>query len=281
MIKNEESLLRELLTTVPAPTPTPAPATNTTPAASAAPSVLEVYNLSKRYGRNLAVDDLSFRVAAGEIVGLVGANGAGKTTALRCCVGILRPTSGTILVDGFDIVRQEREAKRRLAFVPELPSLYPLLTVQEQIEFVVRTYGPLPPDFAEQRDAMLRRFDLWSQRHKLTTNLSKGMRQKTAVVAAFLHHARLILLDEPLIGIDPAGIRQLKELVLEARSEGRAILVSTHLLDTAERLCNRILMLQRGRKRAEGTLADLRQTLARHANTTLEEVFLELSAEQE
>ncbi len=252
--------------------------TNTVPDKN---SLLDVRNLSKRYGRVLAVDDLSFQVTGGEIVGLVGPNGAGKTTVLRCCVGILRPTAGHVLVDGQDIVRQEHEAKRRLAFVPELPSLYMLLTIEEQIEFIVRTYGPLPPDFVERRAALLHRFDLWNQRHKLTTSLSKGMRQKTAIVAAFLHGARVLLLDEPLIGIDPAGIRQLKDLAMEARAEGCALLVSTHLLDTAERLCDRILVMQRGRKRAEGALADLRLTLTSQGDATLEEVFMQLTAEQE
>jgi ABC-2 type transport system ATP-binding protein len=239
---------------------------------------LRVDHLRKRYGRMLAVDDVSFQVAGGEIVGLVGPNGAGKTTVLRCCVGILRPTAGHILVAGYDIVRQEREAKQCLAFVPELPSLYPLLTIEEQIEFIVRTYGPLPPDFAPRREALLHRFDLWSQRHKLTTSLSKGMRQKTAIIAAFLHGARVLLLDEPLIGIDPAGIRQLKHLAGEARAEGCALLVSTHLLDTAERLCDRILVMQAGRKRAEGTLAGLRASLANRHDATLEEVFMELTS---
>jgi ABC-2 type transport system ATP-binding protein len=179
------------------------------------------------------------------------------------------------------MVRQERAAKQHLAFVPELPSLYPLLTIEEQIEFIVRTYGPLAPDFAARRAALLHRFDLWEQRHKLTTNLSKGMRQKTAIIAAFLHGARLLLLDEPLIGIDPAGIRQLKDLAMEARAEGCALLVSTHLLDTAERLCDRILVLQKGRKRAEGTLADLRATAVYQGDATLEEVFMQLTAEEE
>lgn len=246
---------------------------------AATSTLLDVRAITKRYGRTTAVNELSFVVASGEIVGLVGPNGAGKTTVLRCCVGILRPTSGQILVQGHDIVQAEQAAKRCLAFVPELPSLYPLLTIEEQIEFIVRTYGPLLPDFVERRDELLRRFDLWGQRHKLTTNLSKGMRQKTAIVAAFLHGARVILLDEPLIGIDPAGIRQLKELALEARGVGCGLLVSTHLLDTAERLCDRLLVLQRGRKRAEGTLHDLRQTLAGGQDATLEEVFMELTTE--
>lgn len=242
-------------------------------------SLLHVRGLSKRYGQTLAVDNLSFQMDGGEIVGLVGPNGAGKTTVLRCCVGILRPSAGQIFVAGYDIVGQERAAKQCLSFVPEMPSLYPLLTIEEQIEFIVRTYGPLAADFRSRRDALLRRFDLWPQRHKLTTNLSKGMRQKTAIIAAFLHGARVLLLDEPLIGIDPAGIRQLKDLAGEARAEGCALLVSTHLLDTAERLCDRILVLQSGRKRAEGTLSDLRAAVSNHRDATLEEVFMELTAE--
>lgn len=240
----------------------------------AAPLVVE--GLSKRYGRALAVDGLSFQAGAGEILGLVGPNGAGKTTVLRCCVGILRPSTGAVRVCGRDSVAEAAEARRLMAFVPELPSLYPLLTVAEQIEFIARSYGPLAADFAERREALLRRFDLWTQRAKLTESLSKGMRQKTALVAAFLHGARLILLDEPLIGVDPAGIRQLKDLLLEVRAGGAAIVVSTHLLDTAERLCDRILVLQGGRKRAEGTLADLRLAAGGEGGT-LEEVFVALT----
>jgi ABC-2 type transport system ATP-binding protein len=240
---------------------------------------LEVSGLSKRYGRALAVDSLSFRVSAGEIVGLVGPNGAGKTTVLRCCVGILRPSAGTVHVCGYDSVLDAVEARRQMAFVPELPSLYPLLTVSEQIEFIARSYGPLPSDFDQRREALLRRFDLWPQRAKLTESLSKGMRQKTALVAAFLHGARVLLLDEPLIGVDPAGIRQLKDLLLEERAGGAAIVVSTHLLDTAERLCDRILVLQGGRKRAEGSLADLRLAADGGNDATLEEVFVALTEE--
>ena len=247
--------------------------------ASSEPSepLLDVQHISKRYGRHLAIDDLSFQVHAGEILGLVGPNGAGKTTALRCCVGILRPHAGHVSVAGHDVVRDELAAKRQIAFVPELPNLYALLTIEEQVEFIARTYGPLATDFDQRREALLRRFDLWNARHKLTSSLSKGMRQKTAIVAAFLHQARLIILDEPLIGIDPVGIKQLKELVLEAREAGCGLLVSTHLLDTAERLCDRLLVLQAGRKRAEGTLADLRLALAHHEDATLEEVFMTLT----
>src|SRR5262245_59063194 len=243
-------------------------------------ALLHVEHLTKQYGRLHAVDDVSLQVRAGEIVGLVGPNGAGKTTALRCCVGILRPSGGRVVVAGHDLAREERAAKALIAFVPELPSLYPLLTIEEQIEFIVRAYGALTPDFAQRRAELLRRFDLWPQPAKLCGQLSKGMRQKTAIAAAFLHGARVILLDEPLIGVDPTGMRQLKELIVEARAAGAAILVSTHLLDTAERLCDRIVIMQRGRIRAEGTLAELRARLDRDHDATLEEIFMELTADQ-
>ncbi|MFL5804698.1 MAG: ABC transporter ATP-binding protein [Roseiflexaceae bacterium] len=246
-----------------------------------APPLIEVHQLVKQYGQLRAVDNVSLRVRAGEIVGLVGPNGAGKTTALRCCVGILRPSGGRVVVAGHDLAREERAAKALIAFVPELPSLYPLLTIEEQIEFIVRAYGALTPDFAERRADLLRRFDLWPQRAKLCGQLSKGMRQKTAIAAAFLHGARVILLDEPLIGVDPTGMRQLKELIVEARAAGAAILVSTHLLDTAERLCDRIVIMQRGRVRAEGSLAELCAALDRTHDTSLEEIFTALTQEQE
>lgn len=238
---------------------------------------LIVEQLCKEYGRIRAVDQLSLHVHAGEIVGLVGPNGAGKTTALRCCVGILRPTAGRISVMGHDLLRAEQAAKSVMAFVPELPSLYPLLSIEEQIEFIARAYGPLAADFHERRAELLQRFDLWPQRYLLCGQLSKGMRQKTAIAAAFLHNAQVILLDEPLIGVDPVGMRQLKALISEARADGKAILVSTHLLDTAERLCDRIIVMQRGRVRAEGTLAELRAALDRSHDTTLEEIFMELT----
>jgi ABC-2 type transport system ATP-binding protein len=241
------------------------------------PPLLEVEQLTKHYGQFRAVDAISMHLQAGEIVGLVGPNGAGKTTALRCCVGILRPSSGHIRVAGHDLQREEQAAKSHMAFVPELPSLYPLLTIAEQIEFIARAYGELLPDFTQRRDDLMQRFDLWPQRHKLCGQLSKGMRQKTAIAAAFLHGAQVVLLDEPLIGVDPTGMRQLKELMLEARTNGGAILVSTHLLDTAERLCDRIIIMQRGRVLAEGTLAELRTMLDHGHDTSLEQIFTELT----
>ncbi len=243
-------------------------------------ALLDVEGLSKHYGKLRAVDQVSMHVFEGEIVGLVGPNGAGKTTALRCCVGILRMTTGQVRIAGHDLVQETRVAKSLMAFVPELPSLYPLLTIEEQIEFIVRAYGEPAADFRQRRDEFLKRFDLWQHRQKLCGQLSKGMRQKTAIAAAFLHGARVILLDEPLIGVDPTGMRQLKELILEMRAAGGAILVSTHLLDTAERLCDRIVIMQSGQVRAEGTLADLRTQLDHTHDSSLEQIFTELTRDE-
>jgi ABC-2 type transport system ATP-binding protein len=239
--------------------------------------VLEVNNLVKQYKRFTAVDQLSFSIGPGEIVGLLGPNGAGKTTALRCITGILRPTGGTVLVNGHNIVTNQKEAKAGLAFVPEVPSLYELLTVDEHIRFVAMCFDTV--DVYEQMvDSLLERYSLVEKRNDLVATLSKGMRQKLSVACALVHRANVFLLDEPLIGIDPEGARELKDELLRAKSEGASILISTHLLDTAEKLCDRVLIVQKGRKRAEGSLADL-QRISGQEGKNLEEIFLSITSQ--
>ncbi len=239
--------------------------------------MLEVNNLVKQYKRFTAVDQLSFSIGPGEIVGLLGPNGAGKTTALRCITGILRPTGGTVLVNGHNIVTNQKEAKAGLAFVPEVPSLYELLTVDEHIRFVAMCFDTV--DVYEQMvDSLLERYSLVEKRNDLVATLSKGMRQKLSVACALVHRANVFLLDEPLIGIDPEGARELKDELLRAKSEGASILISTHLLDTAEKLCDRVLIVQKGRKRAEGSLADL-QRISGQEGKNLEEIFLSITSQ--
>jgi ABC-2 type transport system ATP-binding protein len=239
--------------------------------------MLEVQNLVKQYRRHTAVDRLSFSLSQGEIVGLLGPNGAGKTTALRCISGILRPTAGSVVINGADIVHDQAKAKARLAFVPEVPSLYELLTVTEHIRFVAMCFNTL--DIYERNvERLLDRYDLTPKRNDLVATLSKGMRQKLSVACALVHDANIFLLDEPMIGIDPEGARQLKTELLRAKDEGAAVLISTHLLDTAEKLCDRVLILQNGKKIAEGTLADL-QRISGHEGKSLEDVFLALTAD--
>jgi ABC-2 type transport system ATP-binding protein len=241
--------------------------------------MLEVKNLVKSFKSVRAVNGLSLRVQAGEIVGLLGPNGAGKTTTLRCICGILRPDAGQIVIGGYDLARQEREAKRLIAFIPEVPNPYDLLTVREHIQFLAMCYGTMDT-FRARIEDLLHRFDLKEKEHALTATLSKGMKQKLAVACAFVHDAKVFLCDEPLIGIDPKGQHELKSELQRLRDEGCAILVSTHQLDTAERLCDRVIIMQAGRKLAEGTLADLQQQ-SQMADSTLEQVFLRLTEEAE
>lgn len=240
--------------------------------------MLEVSQLVKEYKNLRAVDDLSFTIRPGEIVGLLGPNGAGKTTALRCIAGILRPTYGTITINGFDLLKDLGKAKSGLAFVPEVPSLYELLTVDEHLRFVAMCFNRLDR-YEEMGDHLLKRYNLIEKKGALVATLSKGMKQKLAIACAFVHEANVFLLDEPVIGIDPAGVAQMKAELHRARDAGCAILVSTHLLDTAERLCDRVIIVARGKKLAEGTLAELQQ-MSGMEGETLEEVFLKLTEER-
>lgn len=242
--------------------------------------MLEVQHIVKYYKRFCAVDDLSFDVNPGEIVGLLGPNGAGKTTVLRCVAGILRFSSGGVRICGYDVVKQQRDAKRRLAFVPEVPSLYELLTVREHLRFTAMCFDTLDV-YEREATGLLDRFDLIEKENELVATLSKGMKQKLAVVCAMVHNAKVFLLDEPLIGIDPKGAAELKAQFSEAADGGAAVLVSTHLLDTAERLCDRVIIMARGQKLEDGTLAELRERHAAAESTSLEEIFLQLTREDD
>lgn len=239
--------------------------------------MLEVVGLYKSFRSVRAVSGLSLHVQAGEIVGLLGPNGAGKTTTLRCICGILHPDAGRIVVGGYDLATQEQQAKRLIAFIPEVPNPYELLTVREHVQFVAMCYGTMGV-FHERLEELLQRFELKEKENELVATLSKGMKQKLAVACAFVHNAKLFLCDEPLIGIDPKGQHELKSELQRLRDDGCAILVSTHQLDTAERLCDRVVIMQAGRKLAEGTLKEL-QAQAQMADSTLEQVFLRLTEE--
>lgn len=239
--------------------------------------MLQTIGLVKQYKNFRAVDGLNLEIKSGEIVGLLGPNGAGKTTALRCIAGILRPTSGQILINGYDVVQDQAAAKAGLAFVPEVPSLYELLTVDEHLRFIAMCFKTMPI-YASKRDELLARYDLTDKKDELVATLSKGMKQKLSVACALIHGANVFLFDEPLIGIDPAGSHEFKQEIFRARDAGAAILISTHLLDTAEKLCDRVIILAKGRKIAEGTLKEL-QTASGSEGSSLEEVFLKLTEE--
>jgi ABC-type multidrug transport system ATPase subunit len=241
--------------------------------------MLRVENLVKSFKGFRAVDGVSFRVEAGEIVGLLGPNGAGKTTTLRCITGILKPDAGRIQIGDYDLATHEQHAKRLLAFIPELPNPYELLTVREHMRLVAMCYDTL--HLYEQRaDELLQRYDLADKANALAGTLSKGMKQKLAVVCALVHDAKVFLCDEPLMGIDPRGQYTFKAELQRLRDDGCAILVSTHQLDTAERLCDRVIIMHKGRLLTEGTLSELQQR-AQMDHSTLEEVFLRLTEESE
>lgn len=237
--------------------------------------MLEIRQLVKQYKSYRAVSDLSITINGGEIVGLLGPNGAGKTTALRCTAGILRPTSGEILINGWDIVKDQGKAKAGLAFVPEVPSLYELLTVEEHLKFVAMCFNTMD-QYESKKEELLVRYNLVEKRNDLVATLSKGMKQKLSVACALVHNANVLLFDEPLIGVDPAGAHELKQEILRAKASGAAILISTHLLDTAEKLCDRVIILNKGTKMVEGTVEELRQ-FSGMQTSSLEEVFLKLT----
>ncbi len=239
--------------------------------------MLQVDNLTKRFGGIAAVEDLSFSVNSGEIVGLLGPNGAGKTTTIRCVASLLQPSAGRILLNGYDISANPVNAKRALAFVPEVPNPYEMLTVMEHLRFVAAAYGM--EEELVHAEEILTRLDLWDKRHDLGAGLSKGMRQKLACACAFIHRAQVFCFDEPLIGLDPKGMRELKSMMMERRSQGNAMLISTHMLDTAERLCDRVVILKKGRLIAEGTVEELKVLLQSSGEASLEDLFLELTEE--
>jgi ABC-2 type transport system ATP-binding protein len=237
---------------------------------------LAIRGLERRFGALTAVDGVSLEVRAGEIVGFLGANGAGKTTTLRCASGLLRPHAGSIEIDGHALARDPSAAKARLGFVPDRPFLYERLTPGEFLAFVAALYD-VPAAVAEPRiGALLERLALGDAAHATIEGASLGTRQKIAVAAALLHEPVLLLLDEPLAGLDPSAAFTLKQLLRERTAAGAGVFVSTHQLDVAERLCDRVVMLRRGRIVASGTLAELRGA---RGDATLETLFLELAAE--
>jgi ABC-2 type transport system ATP-binding protein len=241
--------------------------------------MLQINGITKYFGNLAAVSALSFRVDGGEIVGLLGPNGAGKTTTIRCISGILSPDYGSITLCGQDIVRHPEAAKRHLAYVPEVPHPYEMLTVMEHLRFVAAAYNTEAE--LSRAEELLDALDLWEKRNAVAASLSKGMRQKLACACAFVHRADIFCFDEPLVGIDPKGARSLKDLLQQQRDAGKAILISTHQLDTAERLCDRVAIMHRGALVTEGTLAELHETARLGADATLEDMFLQLTEEGE
>ncbi len=240
--------------------------------------VLEVEALEKAYGALKAVQGLSFQVAPGEVLGLVGPNGAGKTSTLRCLAGILPVSAGRVVVAGSDMAVAPVEAKRALAFLPDEPRLFEYLTVWEHLNFVARLYGV--EEWEERGRALLAEMELVGKERALPGELSRGMKQKLSIACGFLHEPRLILLDEPLTGLDPIGIRRMKASLRQRAEQGAALVLSSHLLPLVEELCHRILVIAGGRAVALGTLAEIRSRLSglEEGSASLEELFVRITS---
>jgi ABC-2 type transport system ATP-binding protein len=236
--------------------------------------VIVAEGLHKVYGDLAAVQDLSFRVLPGEVVGLVGPNGAGKTTTLHCLSGITIPTRGRICVAGHDLAADPVAAKSALAFVPDEPHLFEYLTVEEHLRFVARLYRV--SEVNRRVPQVLREMELEDRHAALPGELSRGMKQKLAIACALIHDPKALLLDEPLTGLDPVGIRRMKATILDHARAGAAVILSSHLLHLVEEICTRVLIMRRGRVLAFGTIAEIVATRPDLAGLRLEEVFLGL-----
>ena len=238
--------------------------------------MIRVEDFHKAYGATVAVEALSFEVLPGQVVGLLGPNGAGKTTTLRALCGVIPPTRGRVSVAGFDLSTHPVEAKQKLSFIPDDPRLFEALTVREHLEFVAAAYRV--SDWSERADRLLARFELADRADTPAGELSRGMRQKLAICCGYLHDPAAILFDEPLTGLDPRGIRTMKDTVRERAAAGAAVIVSSHLLALVEDLCTHLLVLHRGRRLFFGPIGDARGAVKElSADASLEDVFFRLT----
>jgi ABC-2 type transport system ATP-binding protein len=240
--------------------------------------MIKITNLTKRYGSFTAVNGINLEVPKGELFGFLGPNGAGKTTTLRIIAGILKPTSGTVEIGGVNIADNPIAAKAKLGYIPDRPFIYEKLTGAEFLRFVAGLYDQEGPQVEHRARELLALFDLEDRRDELVESYSHGMRQKLIISSAFVHRPQVIVVDEPMVGLDPKAARILKDLFREYANRGHTIMMSTHTLEVAQAMCDRIAIMQGGVLRACGTMADLRASATSGA-TGLEEIFLRLTGE--
>jgi ABC-2 type transport system ATP-binding protein len=238
--------------------------------------MLTASSLTKRFGALTAVDRLDLQVGKGELFGFLGPNGAGKTTTIKMLVGLLRPTSGTASVAGYDLLREAESAKARIGYVPDSPTLYERLTAREFLEFSGDLYH-VPKATRDRRIvALLQLFELKDRADDFLSSYSRGMRQKISLAAALLHDPQVLFLDEPTVGLDPRSARQMKDILIDFCREGKTVFLSTHILEIAERMCTRVAIVNHGAIVAAGTLEQLRAMVSSDGQS-LEQIFLQLT----
>jgi len=240
--------------------------------------MIEVSGLTKLYDQFVAVNELSLLVRPGEVMGLVGPNGAGKTTTLRCMAGIIPPTRGAVRICGEDIITNAVAAKRHLAFLSDEPRLFEYLTVQQHLEFTARLYGVADADQIGRE--LLSELELSEKAEELPGALSRGMKQKLVIACGLLHSPRVLIFDEPLTGLDPLGIRRMKDSIVKRSKAGAAVIISSHLLHLVEEICSHVLILKGGRKVVDGSMDEVRRRfLELGEGARLEDVFLRATEE--
>ncbi|MFC1849384.1 ABC transporter ATP-binding protein [candidate division CSSED10-310 bacterium] len=235
--------------------------------------MIKVEDLVKEYGSLRAVDKLSFDIKKGEILGLVGPNGAGKTTTLRCMVGIIPPSAGQIFIAGYDLLKQPIDAKQRLAFIPDEPRLFDYLTVWDHILLFSRLYGVT--DGHLRGGELLQEFDLFEKRDAFPSELSRGMKQKAVIALALLHRPEVLILDEPLTGLDPTAMHKMKQTISKTAAQGVSVVVSSHMLDLIEEISSSIIIIQKGKKLLEGSMDVIRKAVPDLTDSAdLEDIFI-------
>jgi ABC-2 type transport system ATP-binding protein len=240
--------------------------------------MIELTNLTKDYGTTLAVNHLSLNVSAGEIYGFIGPNGAGKTTTIRLMGGIIEPTAGKIVIAGIDVEKDPVAAKKIIGFVPDRPYLYEKLTGMEFLKFIADLYHVEPERLARKSEELLKQFALWEWADEIIEAYSHGMKQRLIIAAALLHDPKVMIIDEPMVGLDPEAVSMVKHILKGLAARNVSIFVSTHTLSLAEDLCDRIGVIHKGTLLTQGTVAEL-NLAAKTGEARLEEVFLTLVRE--
>jgi ABC-2 type transport system ATP-binding protein len=242
--------------------------------------MIRIINLRKHYGRLAAVENLNIEVAPGEIFGFLGPNGAGKTTTIRVMMGILRASSGRVILGGHDVEQEPQQAKAIAGFIPDRPFIYEKLSGKEFLTFIAKLHRMEAARLRRRIDELLEYFDLTNWQDELVEGFSHGMKQRLVLCAALVHEPRILIVDEPMVGLDPKGARTLKDLFRSLAKAGTTIFLSTHSISVAEEVCHRIGIIQKGHLIASGSTADIYRLTQGH-DSNLEDVFLELTQQQD